>query len=160
VSLELNDEGTEAFAKATEEHLGQVIEIRLDGEVISAPVVNSVISDGQAVIQGMSNIDEAGNLAVLIKAGALPVQLDPVEIRSIGPTLGQDSFDKSLMGGMIGISLVLAFMFLYYKAPGFVACISLGIYVLLFLLSYAYFAGNCRNNIIHWYGCRCKYYYI
>ncbi|HAE63175.1 MAG TPA: protein translocase subunit SecD [Eubacteriaceae bacterium] len=137
VSLELNDEGTEAFAKATEEHLGQVIEIRLDGEVISAPVVNSVISDGQAVIQGMSNIDEAGNLAVLIKAGALPVQLDPVEIRSIGPTLGQDSFDKSLMGGMIGISLVLAFMFLYYKAPGFVACISLGIYVLLFLLSSA-----------------------
>ncbi len=137
VSLKLNSEGTQAFAQATEEYLGQVIEIRLDGEVISAPVVNSVISDGEAVIQGMRNIEEAGNLAMLIRAGALPVQLDPVEIRSIGPTLGQDSFDKSVMGGMIGIALVLAFMLLYYKAPGFVACISLGIYILLFLLTAA-----------------------
>ncbi|SHE27025.1 protein translocase subunit SecD [Alkalibacter saccharofermentans] len=137
VSLKLNSEGTQAFAQATEEYLGQVIEIRLDGEVISAPVVNSVISDGEAVIQGMRNIEEAGNLAMLIRAGALPVQLDPVEIRSIGPTLGQDSFDKSVMGGMIGIALVLAFMLLYYRAPGFVACVSLGIYILLFLLTAA-----------------------
>lgn len=135
VSLKLNEEGAEAFAAATAQYLGQVIEIRLDGEIISQPVVNSVISDGEAVIQGMESIDEAGNLAMLIKAGALPVTLEPVEIRTIGPTLGQNSFDKGLLGGLIGIILVLAFMLLIYRAPGFVACIGLSIYILLFLLS-------------------------
>ncbi|WP_207740718.1 protein translocase subunit SecD [Alkalibacter mobilis] len=135
VSLKLNEEGTQAFAQATQEFLNQVIEIKLDGEVISAPVVNAVITDGQAVIQGMGDIDEAGNLAMLIKGGALPVQLDAVEIRTIGPTLGQDSFDKSLLGGMIGVALVFAFMFLYYRAPGFVSTIALSIYIILFMLS-------------------------
>ncbi|QSX08778.1 protein translocase subunit SecD [Alkalibacter rhizosphaerae] len=137
VSLKLNAEGTEAFAEATQEFLNQVIEIKLDGEVISSPVVGAVISNGEAVIEGMGSIEEAGNLAMLIKAGALPVALDPVEIRTIGPTLGQDSFSKSLLGGLIGIALVLAFMLLYYRAPGFVACIALSIYILLFLLSSA-----------------------
>lgn len=137
VSLKLNDEGTELFAEATQTYLNQIIEIQLDGEVISAPVVSAVITDGEAVIQGMESIEEAGNLAMLIKAGALPVTLEPVEIRTIGPTLGQDSFEKGILGGIIGIALVLAFMLLIYRAPGFVACIALTIYVLLFLLSSA-----------------------
>ncbi|NTW72322.1 MAG: protein translocase subunit SecD [Eubacteriaceae bacterium] len=134
VSLELNDQGAKAFAEATQKYLNQIIEIKLDGEVISAPTVNAVIADGKAVIQGMSDIDEAGKLATLIKAGALPVELTPVETRTIGPTLGQDSFNKSLFGGMIGIALVLAFMLLYYRAPGFIADLALIIYLLLFLL--------------------------
>lgn len=137
VSLKLNEEGTAAFAKATQTYLNQIIEIKLDGEAISTPVVSAVITNGEAVIQGMASIEEAGNLAMLIKAGALPVTLDPVEIRTIGPTLGQDSFDKALLGGLIGVSLVLAFMLLYYRAPGFVACIALSIYLLLFMLSSA-----------------------
>jgi preprotein translocase subunit SecD len=137
VSLKLNEEGTALFAQATQKFLNQVIEIKLDGDVISEPMVSAVITNGEAVIQGMGTIEQAGNLAMLIKAGALPVQLDPVEIRTIGPTLGQDSFEKSILGGLIGIFLVLAFMLLYYRAPGFVACIALSIYILLFLLSSA-----------------------
>ncbi|MPW24561.1 protein translocase subunit SecD [Alkalibaculum sp. M08DMB] len=131
VTLKLNQEGSDAFAEATKEFINQVIEIRLDNEVISAPNVQTEITDGEAVITGMANLEEAGNLAMLIRAGALPVQLEPIEITTVGPSLGQDSLDKSILGGIIGISLVLAFILLYYRVPGLIACLALIIYILL-----------------------------
>jgi len=135
VTLKLNAEGTEAFAKATKEFINQTIEIQLDGEVISSPNVESEITGGEAVITGMADLEEAGNLAMLVRAGALPVQLEPVEIRTVGPTLGQNSLDKSIVGGLIGIGLVFAFLLLYYKVPGFIACLALTIYILLNFLA-------------------------
>ena len=137
VTLKFNEAGTEAFAEATAKYINQVIEIKLDGEVISAPQVQTKITGGEAVITGMANIEEAGNLATLIQAGALPVELEPVEVRTIGPTLGQDSLEKSIIGGAIGISLVFAFMLFYYRVPGFIADLALIVYVLLNFLVYS-----------------------
>lgn len=134
VTLKFNDEGTEAFAKATEEFLNQVIEIKLDGEAISSPVVNSVITGGEAYIEGMADLEEAGNIAMLIRAGALPVELEPVEVKTIGPTLGQNSLEKSIQAAGIGILLILLFMLLYYRVPGFIADIALITYILLTFL--------------------------
>jgi len=134
VTLKLNKEGTKAFSEATKEFIGQVIQIKLDDKVISSPNVQSQITGGEAVITGMADLEEAGNLSMLIRGGALPVQLEPVEIRTVGPTLGQDSLDKSVTGGLIGIGLVFAFMLLYYRVPGFIAGLALTIYVLLNLL--------------------------
>ncbi|HCX63910.1 MAG TPA: protein translocase subunit SecD [Eubacteriaceae bacterium] len=135
VALELNSDGEEAFAEATSQFTGEIIEIRLDGQAISTPIVNQPILDGEAIIQGMGNMEEAGNLAMLIQGGALPVDLSPVEIRTVGPTLGQDSLDKSILGGVLGISIVIAFMLIVYRAPGFIAGLSLSFYILLFLLA-------------------------
>ncbi len=133
VTLEFSDEGTKLFANATEKYLGQTIKIKLDDEVISAPSVNVIISDGKAIIEGMADIEEAGNLAALIRGGALPVKLEPVEIRTVGPTLGQNSLDKSLFAGIIGISLVLVFMLIMYRGLGFIADLALIIYIMIFL---------------------------
>lgn len=132
VTLELNKEGAEAFAEATEKYIGQQISIVLDNDVISSPVVQNVISDGKAVITGQSSLEEASNLSTLIRAGALPINLEPVEIRTVGPTLGQDSLQKSLLASAIGISLVFLFMLIMYRLPGVVAGIALIVYILIF----------------------------
>lgn len=133
VTLKFNEEGTKLFAAATEKYQGQIIKIKLDNDVISSPTVNVVITTGEAVIEGMANIDEAGNLASLIRGGALPVKLDPVEIRTIGPTLGQNSLNKSVYAGIIGISLVLIFMLIMYRGLGFIADLALMIYIMIVL---------------------------
>ncbi|WKY46387.1 protein translocase subunit SecD [Eubacteriaceae bacterium ES3] len=133
VTLEFSDNGTDLFAEATQTYIGQTITIKLDDEVISAPTVNAAITSGEAVIEGMESLDEAGNLAALIRGGALPVELTPVEIRTIGPTLGQDSLQKSIYAGAIGIALVLIFMLIFYRGLGIIADLALIIYILLFL---------------------------
>jgi preprotein translocase subunit SecD len=132
VTLEFNDEGTKAFADATEKFIKQPIAIVLDGEVISSPNVQNVITNGEAIITGQNSLQEAADLSTLIRAGALPVTLKAVEIRSVGPTLGQDSLSKSLTAALIGILLVFLFMIIYYRLPGFIASIALVFYVLLF----------------------------
>lgn len=132
VTLEFNDEGTKAFADATEKFIKQPIAIVLDGEVISAPNVQNVITNGEAIITGQNSLEEAADLSTLIRAGALPVTLEAVEIRSVGPTLGQDSLSKSLTAALIGILLVFLFMIIYYRLPGLVASIALVFYVLFF----------------------------
>ncbi len=134
VALEFNDEGAKAFAEATQNNIGKVISIKLDDEVISAPTVQSAITDGKCVITGMKDGNEATELATLIKAGSLPVELEAVEIRTIGPTLGQDSLSKSLTAGIIGVGLVFLFMIVMYLLPGVVADISLAIYIIVYLI--------------------------
>jgi len=133
VTLKFSEEGTKLFAAATEKYQGQIIKIKLDNDIISSPTVNVVITTGEAVIEGMANIDEAGNLASLIRGGALPVKLDPVEIRTIGPTLGQNSLNESIYAGIIGISLVLLFMLVMYRGLGFIADLALLIYIMIVL---------------------------
>lgn len=133
VTLKFNEEGTKLFADATQKYIGQVIKIKLDDEVISSPTVNVAITNGEAVIEGMANITEAGNLASLIRGGALPVKLTPVEIRTIGPTLGQDSLNDSIYAGIIGIGLVLIFMLVMYRGLGFLADLALIIFIMIVL---------------------------
>lgn len=133
VTLKFSEEGTKLFADATQKYIGQVIKIKLDDEVISAPTVNVAITNGEAVIEGQASIDEAGNLASLIRGGALPVKLEPVEIRTIGPTLGQNSLEQSIYAGIIGISLVLLFMLVMYRGLGFLADLALMIYIMIVL---------------------------
>lgn len=129
VSLELNSEGSKKFAEATKANVGKKIGIYLDDEVISNPIVNSVIYDGKAVIQGMASIEEATDLATLIRAGALPVELETLQVTAVGPQLGANAFSKSVKAGQIGIIIVILFMILYYRIPGLVANIALALFL-------------------------------
>ncbi|MGI6349436.1 MAG: protein translocase subunit SecD [Eubacteriaceae bacterium] len=133
VSLSFSPEGTKLFAEATQKYYGKIIAINLDGKDISTPKVNAVITNGQAVIEGMASLEEASKIAMLIKGGALPVTLTPVEIRTIGPTLGQNAFSSSMFAAGIGIILIFIFMIVLYKVPGFVSCLGLIIYTLITL---------------------------
>lgn len=131
VSLEFNPEGARLFAEATEKFLGQVIAIFLDEQMISYPVVEDVIRDGNAIIRGNMNAEEARDLALMLRSGALPVELVELETRAIGPTLGQDSLTRSVRAGIAGFMLVLLFILVYYRFFGLVANVALVVYVAL-----------------------------
>ena len=133
VSLNFNPEGSAKFAAATEKFIGQIIYIHLDEEVISAPTVESVITDGNAIITGAGTMDEAANLALMLRSGALPVRLVELETRGVGPQLGQDSMNRSVRAGIAGLVLVLLFMLVYYRGFGLVANVSLIVYLALVL---------------------------
>lgn len=137
VSLEFDKEGTASFADATSRlstktaDQDKVIFIVLDDNVISSPVVRTAINDGKAVIEGGFDVQSASELATLIRAGALPVELKEVQTSVIGPTLGLESLDKSMYAGAIGLALIFLFMLVVYKIPGLIADIALTIYILL-----------------------------
>jgi len=133
VSLNFNPEGSAKFAAATEQFIGQTIYIHLDEEVISAPTVESIITDGNAIITGAGTMDEAANLALMLRSGALPVRLVELETRGVGPQLGQDSMNRSVRAGIAGLLLVLLFMLIYYRGFGIVANVSLIVYLALVL---------------------------
>jgi preprotein translocase subunit SecD len=133
VSLELDSEGTQNFADATGRYIGQPIFIILDDEIISAPVVRDQIILGQATISGNFTIEEAANLAALIRAGALPVPLHEVQTSTITASLGVDALNRSIIAAQIGLILVLIFMLAAYRLPGLVANVALTIYILLVL---------------------------
>ncbi|MGR6836558.1 protein translocase subunit SecD [Syntrophomonas erecta] len=133
VLLEFDKEGAQLFAEATAANVGKPLVIVLDKEIVSAPTVRQPITDGNAVIEGNFTSKEAQDLAVLLRSGALPVTFNVMEKRSIGPTLGADSLEKSVKAGLIGLIAVLIFMIGYYRLPGVVADISLIVYALLVL---------------------------
>lgn len=133
VNFELYPEGTEKFAEATRKYVGQIISIKLDGESISDPRVNTAIVGGKGYIEGMADIEEAKNLAIKIESGALPVELKQLEARTIGATLGANALDTGITAGIIGIAAVLLFMLLYYRLPGLVADLALTAYLLIVL---------------------------
>jgi preprotein translocase subunit SecD len=133
VSFSLKENGTTIFRDYTTQNIGRVLAIVLDKRVISSPVIQDTIPDGQGVISGNFTIDSANELAVQLRYGSLPVPLAVVTSQTIGPTLGQDSLQKSLVAGIIGISVVILYMILYYRLPGVVAAIALLIYALLSL---------------------------
>ena len=133
VSIEFNDEGRRLFAEATENFYGRPIEIVLDGEVISAPVVRAIIADGRAVIEGDFTFEEAANLALLLRSGALPVELKELESRLIGPTLGQRTEEISKWAAGLGLAAVFLFMLLYYRLAGLIAGVALVFYMTLVL---------------------------
>lgn len=137
VTLSFNAEGAKKFADATGKFINQQIAIVLDQKVISAPVVQSKITGGNAVITGLESFDEASKLAIQIRSGALPVTLKPIEIRTVGPTLGQDALTKSMQAGLYGVLVVMLFMLVYYRLPGLVADIALIIYIMISFIVFA-----------------------
>lgn len=138
VQIELNAEGAKKFKEATEKNLGRRILIVLDNEIISAPVVQDVIPDGRGIIQGYDTVESAYALSVMLSSGALPVNLDVIENRSVSATLGQDSVQKSKMAGLIAAISVALFMVLYYRVPGVVATYAMGVYVFIMLGALVY----------------------
>lgn len=133
VGLDFSEEGGQKFADLTMRNVGKRISILLDGEVLTAPNVKEPITGGKAVITGSRTLEEAHNLAILLRSGALPVKVNIIETRTVGPTLGQDSKDKSEFAFAIGIGAVLIFMLLFYRLSGFIADISLMAYVVMLL---------------------------
>lgn len=133
VLLEFDKEGSELFANISERNIGKQVAIFLDGYPISAPIVNSRITGGQAVISGNFNVKEANLLTQRLNAGALPVPISLINQKTVGASLGEESVKKSLEAGVIGLSLVIIFMILYYRLPGIIAVISLLIYGSLML---------------------------
>ena len=135
VNLEFSDEGAKKFADLTAKNIGKKIAVLLDNKVLTDPVVNEAISGGKAQITGSQTIEEAQNLAILMRSGSLPVKVDIVETRTVGPTLGQDSKDKSEFAFMVGIGAIIIFMLAFYRLSGLIANVSLALYVLMLLFS-------------------------
>lgn len=133
VALQFTDAGGDKFAALTSVNIGRHIGIYLDGELLTNPVVNDAITGGSAVITGQRTLDEAKDLAILLRSGALPVKVSVMEVRTVGPSLGQDSKDKSVTAFTIGLSLVVLFMLGMYRMAGFVADVALLVYVLILL---------------------------
>ena len=131
VSLEFNSEGARLFEEATARMIGKQLAIVLDNVVISAPVVQDRIAGGRAQITGRFTAEEAGRLAIMLKAGALPVAVEIAENRSVGPSLGADSVRQGLQAGLFGAAMVLVFMLIFYQFRGLAADLALAVTILL-----------------------------
>ena len=125
VSFRFDTTGAQKFGKATSENIGKRFAVVLDGVVITAPVINSAITGGSGIITGNFTSQEAADLAVLLRAGALPAPLEIVEERSVGPGLGADSIAAGKIASIIGMILVCIFMIIIYGSFGVIANISL-----------------------------------
>ena len=137
VHFELTSEGADLFGEITGRLIGRPLGIFLDDAWISSPIVRSEIPGGSGVIENMKGLDEARGLTTLLNYGALPVPLgEPIIREDIDPTLGADSIRKSLIAGVVGLALVLAFMMLYYRLPGVLASGALLIYGVLVLAAF------------------------
>lgn len=133
VGIEFTNEGASKFEKITEVNVGKQLPILLDGQVISAPVVESKISGNSSQITGGFSLVAAKDLAIQINAGALPVEIELLEERTIGPSLGASSVQKSIQAGIVGLVAVMFFMIIIYRKLGVVANIGLllfGIYTI------------------------------
>ncbi len=131
VGFTLTEEGAQTFATFTAQHVGDPLAIVLDRKVISAPIIQQAITGGEGSITGSFTLEEANSLAVQLRYGSLPVPLQVIEIKTVGPTLGQDSLRKSAVAGVIGMAVVMAFMALYYRLPGLLADIALMAYAVV-----------------------------
>ncbi len=134
VALDFTSEGAEKFADITGKHVGERLAIVLDNVVKSAPVIKTRITGGKAVIEGIGTMEEANELRIVLKSGALPVPFNIIQNTTIGPSLGRDSIRKGLISGLIGLIAVLIFMGIYYKKAGLIADAALFLN-LLFLMA-------------------------
>jgi len=131
IAFTLTDKGAKIFGDYTSKNVGKILGIVLDGKLISAPRVNSPITNGRGVITGNFTLQSANDLAIQMRYGSLPVPLKVVQSRTIGPTLGEDSLRKSINASIIATIVILLFMLSYYRLPGFVADLALITYALL-----------------------------
>ena len=133
ILLAFNEEGAKLFEEFTEKNIGKPLAISIDNMIISAPTVQEKISGGSAQITGSFTVDEAKNLARNLNAGALPVPITLISQQSVGPTLGAISLQESLRAGFYGFLAVILFMILFYRLPGILSGLALGIYAALLL---------------------------
>ncbi len=133
IAFTLTTKGAQIFRDYTTNNVGKYLAIVLDKTIISAPVIENPIPDGQGRISGTFTNQEANDLAIQMRYGSLPIPFKVVESRVIGPTLGQESLNKSLIAGIIGFTIVILFMGIYYRIPGLMADISIILYALITL---------------------------
>jgi preprotein translocase subunit SecD len=138
VLVDFNTEGKDLFAKLTRENVGTELAIFLDDKLISHPVIREPIEGGTAVISGGFTADEARELVRNLNIGALPVPIELASTQTVGATLGAEILQKGVHAGLIGLGIVLLFMLIWYRLPGFIAGISLTMYVVLMLAIFKY----------------------
>jgi preprotein translocase subunit SecD len=131
VAFELDGAGTQIFSDFTSTHVGSILAIVLDKRVVSVPRIDTAITTGRGAISGNFTPERANQLAVQLRYGSLPIPLVVVTSQTVGPTLGQDSLNKSLVAGIIGLSVVIIFMIAYYRLPGLLADLALLCYALI-----------------------------
>ncbi|MGH2397433.1 MAG: protein translocase subunit SecD, partial [bacterium] len=134
VNFQFKGSGAKTFEDFTAANVGRHLTIALDNEVISSPVIRDRIPGGRGQISGgFRDLSEARDLAVLLRGGALPIPVEVIERRSVGPTLGRDSLDRSLRAGAVAAAMVFVFMILLYRMPGLLADLALVMYALLLM---------------------------
>ncbi len=133
VNLSFSSEGSKKFADITTKLVGQRLGVYLDDKLLTNPTVNLPILNGQAEITGYATLDEAANHAVLMRSGSLPVSMSIAEKRQVGASLGVDSLNRSIQGGLYGLIFIFLFMLVFYRLPGVVADFSLIVYGLIVL---------------------------
>lgn len=139
IDFTLTSDGAQIFGDHTSSHVGQYLGIVLDKVVISAPSINTAITGGEGSISGQFTYESANALAIQLRYGSLPIPFKVVESRVVGPTLGQDSLEKSVIAGLIGVAIVFLFMGIYYRLPGVLANLSIIIYALIAFAIFKYF---------------------
>jgi len=136
IAFELDNEGAGIFADHTANNVNMYLAISLDKVIISCPSISGPIPSGRGQITGQFTVEEAKATVLQLRYGSLPIPLKVVDTRAIGPTLGQDSVDKSVQAGTIGLIIVLLFMLIYYRLPGLLADVALIIYAVITLALY------------------------
>ncbi|MBX4191717.1 MAG: protein translocase subunit SecD [Candidatus Doudnabacteria bacterium] len=139
ILLQLDAEGTKMFADLTQANIGKRIAIYLDGELVIAPTVQTAITDGKAVITGQNTLEQIKEDVTRLNSGALPVPIKLISQQNVGATLGAQSIQKSVSAGLIGFAVVALFMIVYYRLPGLLAVIALGIYTIITLALFKLF---------------------
>jgi preprotein translocase subunit SecD len=142
VAIEFTGTGTRIFGEVTEQNVGRHLAIVLDGNVYSAPRMNERIPGGRAVITGQFTVDEARDLAIVLRAGALPAPVTILEERTVGPSLGADSVRQGLIAITTSAAVVFVFMLLYYRLSGLIADVALGLNLLILFAAMAAFGAT------------------
>ncbi|HEM49249.1 MAG TPA: protein translocase subunit SecD [Caldithrix sp.] len=142
VSLTLNDDGARVFSRVTGANIGKRLAIILDNKVFLAPTLQVKISNGKARITGLDKMDEARDLAIVLKAGALPAPVKIIEERTVGPSLGIDSIKAGSLSAILGLALVMLFMVIYYRLSGLIADLALVLNIAFIMAVMAYFRAT------------------
>lgn len=142
VSLKFNKIGAKEFANVTGANVGRQLAIVLDGRVRSAPVINTRIDGGRAIIEGNFTAEDATDLKIVLRAGALPAPVKIAEERTVGPSLGKDSIRRGIIASILGVVLVMLFMGIYYKLSGVIANIALLGNIIILMGALAGFQGT------------------
>ncbi|WP_334094848.1 protein translocase subunit SecD, partial [Helicobacter typhlonius] len=142
VSFSLDAKGAKIFGDFSSTNVGKRMAIVLDGKVYSAPVIRERIGGGSGQISGGFSVEEASDLAIALKSGALPAPMEVLEKRSVGPSLGEDSIKASLIALVSGFLLVIIFMIMYYSLAGVIAIIALFVNIVLIVAVMAFFGAT------------------
>lgn len=133
VILDLNSEGRELFAKVTKDNVGEILGIFLDGEELSLPTIRQEIKDGKAIISGSFTVKESQALVRDLNYGSLPVPIELISTQTVGSSLGQGALYGGVKAGVVALVIIALFLIIYYRLPGVVATLALGVYSVIML---------------------------